>query len=290
MKTDMLVLGLLGATAIRATESFRPKEQQLFDASLMRQLLPPLARVFLLPGLRHLVLGVMSAAEVGGLGMILCRTRYINDALRDALEAGALQTVNMGAGLDVRALTIPETSGVRSFELDQPSAMAWKSYRLEKLFGKVPAHLSLIPIDFNTQSLEEALENAGFQRGIKTFFIWEGVTQYISAQAVEGTLEMISHTTAPGSQIAFTFIDKAIVDGTNVSPSDAYVMRRAANGGMPWVYGIEIANIETYLARFGLGLLDLCGAECYRQRFLEPLGRGMTVYAGETMVLAEVRP
>lgn len=284
---DTLVIGLLMATALRASECYQPPTRQLFNPAFARRFLPPLARLLLVPGIRHLVLGGLGRAEVGGMGMLLCRTRYIDDTLRDALYDGIDQVINMGAGLDTRAFRVPLPEQARIFELDQANVMAWKKGRLEKLLGALPPQLTLVPIDFDRQSLKEVLIGAGYQPERPTFFIWEGVTQYISAEAVDQTLRFVSEMSGPGSRIVFTYIDRAIVDGSRVSDIDAYIMRRAARGGLPWVFGIDPHTLADFLSDRGLDLIEQCDADCYRARYLEPAKRQITIYGGEAMVLAQ---
>lgn len=58
----------------------------------------------------------------------------------------------------------------------------------------IPQNVRVVPIDFNRQSFEEELSKAGYDKAMKTFFILEGVTQYISEEALSGTLEYIAST------------------------------------------------------------------------------------------------
>jgi O-methyltransferase involved in polyketide biosynthesis len=131
-----------------------------------------------------------------------------------------------------------------------------------------------VPIDFDRLSVAEELTAAGYRAGEMTFFIWEGVTQYLTA--------------ASGSQIAFTYIDRGIIDGSNRSKTDQQIMSRVARRGMGWVFGLARAGVEKWLEQRGFRLLDHAGAADYRARYLAPLSRRATVYAGERMVLAEV--
>ncbi|NIQ51934.1 MAG: SAM-dependent methyltransferase, partial [Gammaproteobacteria bacterium] len=54
----------------------------------------------------------------GVIGSLLCRTRYIDDALREALEAGARQVVVLGAGFDTRAYRLDGMDAAAVFEVD----------------------------------------------------------------------------------------------------------------------------------------------------------------------------
>jgi len=288
MTADRMVIGLLVATALRATESYRPEGERIFEDHFGRDFLPPVWRLLLLPGVRHALIATTEKRGPGALGMLLCRTRYIDDALRNALGEGLDQVVNLGVGLDTRAYRIPGIEQTHVFEVDQPAPLAWKQARLQQVLGTPPPHVAFVPINFNEQKLEDALAAAGFRTGAKTFFIWEGVTQYITAEAVDATFRYVSRAAATGSQIVFTYIHRGIIDGSARSETDESFVSATQRGGMPWIFGLDPAELAEYLAARGLALVDHAGASEYRARYLDPLGRQMSVYTGERMALAQV--
>ena len=62
------------------------------------------------------------------------------------------------------------------------------------------AHVSFVAIDFallpddpqvKRDRLGVAMIQAGFRENTRTFFIWEGVTEYLSAEAVDLTLRFV---------------------------------------------------------------------------------------------------
>lgn len=288
MAADRMVIGLLVATVLRATESYRPEEKRLIEDRFGRDFLPPGWRLLLLPGVRHALIAATERRGPGALGMLLCRTRYIDDALCHVLEEELDQVVNLGVGFDTRAYRIPGIAQTRVFEVDQPVPLAWKQARLQRVLGAPPPHVAFVPIDFNEQRLEDALAAAGFRTGAKTFFIWEGVTQYITAEAVDITFRYVSRAAATGSKIVFTYIHQGIIDGSARSETDEIFVSATQRGGMPWIFGIDPAELGGYLAARGLALGDHAGASEYRARYLNPLGRQMNVYEGERMALAQV--
>ena len=75
----------------------------------------------------------------------------------------------------------------------------------------------MVPVDFDQQELGEAIEAAGFSREEITLFVWEGVTQYITADAVDATLQYVARAAA-GSRVVFTYIRRGIIDGTARRP------------------------------------------------------------------------
>ena len=279
--------GLAAATAIRATEAFRPADERIFDARFDYALLPTFWRALLLPGIRHVLVALIEKFAMGTPGMLFCRTRFIDDALVQWLKNDRQQVICLGAGYDTRAYRIPGIERTRFFELDLPTAQSLKREHLLKILGEIPAHVTFIPINFDRQSIEDEMAVAGYQPEIETFFIWEGVTQYITAEAVDATLKFASQAAA-GSRIAFTYIDLGILEGTSRTRTDQRIMSRVASRGMPWVFGIDPAEIESWLSGRGFKLIDHADAMDYRNRYVTPVGRELNIYEGERMVLAEV--
>ena len=54
---------------------------------------------------------------------------------------------------------------------------------------------------------------AGYDARRRTLFIWEGVTQYLTPEAVRETLRQLSDA-APGSRLIFTYVRQDFIDGT----------------------------------------------------------------------------
>lgn len=282
----------VATSATRVVENYYPKEKRLFDDQLALTLLPFGWRVFLrlayLPGLRSAVLSIRERRMPGTLGAILCRTRYIDDVLRRSLEQGIAQLVILGAGFDTRAYRIAGLDQVQVFEVDLPGARKLKQTRLEEVLGAVPENVTLIGIDFEQQDLADVLMAAGFQKEERTLFIWEGVTQYLTAEAVSNTLEVVAGVSGAGSAIVFTYVRRDIVDGTDRPEWFGAFLSFARIIGSPFVFGLDPAELEQYLADRGLKLIDDVGATEYRELYLQPLGREMSVFDAERAALAEV--
>jgi methyltransferase (TIGR00027 family) len=150
----------------------------------------------------------------------------------------------------------------------------------------LPWPVTFVPIDFDAQTLEQALAGTAFSRSRPALFVWEGVTQYLSADAVRRTLEFVGKS-APGSNIIFTYVLKSIIERRSDIPGANRMMDRVAEQA-PWIFGLEPAEMQAYLEQFHLTLMEDVGGEEYQRRYLAPLGRTDDVFAGERIVKAEV--
>jgi len=224
----------------------------------------------------------------GTLGGILCRTRYIDDVLKRSLEEGIEQLVILGAGFDSRAYRIAGMNQVQVFEVDLPGTRKLKQIRIEKVLGAVPENVTLIGMNFDQENLDDILRASGFQKGKRTLFIWEGVTQYISAEAVNNTLEFVSGVSGVGSAIVFTYVLRGIIDGTARPEWFRPFLSFARKVGSPLIFGLDQVELKQYLCNRGLKLIDDVGAAEYQYLYLKQLGREMNVFEGERVAFAEV--
>jgi methyltransferase (TIGR00027 family) len=94
----------------------------------------------------------------------------------------------------------------RVFEVDHDGTHRYKAKRLARR-GAPPKARSVarVAVDFEHDRLDEALLRAGLDRDERSFWIWEGVTVYLTPEATQATLRAVSALSAPGSRIAVTY-------------------------------------------------------------------------------------
>ncbi len=282
----------VATSATRIIELYYPEDQRLFDDPYALKLLPfgwqVFFRLMFLPGLRGAVLSLRERRMPGSLGAILCRTRYIDDVLRKSLKSGLEQLVILGAGFDSRAYRIAGIDSVRVFEVDLPGAERLKENRVKKVLGAVPENVTLVGIDFDRQNLDDVLAAAGYRKEKRTLFIWEGVTQYITAEAVQNTLEFVSTSSGIGSAIVFTYVRLSLIDGTDRPEWFQPFLSFASRVGSPFIFGLDPLELKQYLSDRGLKLINDVGAEDFQELYLKPLNRKLNVFDGERIAFAEV--
>jgi len=145
-----------------------------------------------------------------------------------------------------------------------------------------------VAIDFDRDQLGEVMAASVFRPDRPAFFIWEGVTNYLTAEAVDATFRWLSGTAA-GSRVLFTYVHRGILDGSARFEGARESMDTVRRVGEPFTFGFDPAELPAYLRARGLTLVEDVGAPEYRARYLAPLGRAsLKVSAFYRAAVAEV--
>ena len=214
---------------------------------------------------------------------IVARTRYIDERVIQSINEGMTQMVIMGAGYDTRAHRIATVKEkMRTFEIDHPMTQRLKIRRLAELFGSLSDHVTYVPVDFETQTTRNALDQCGYDPSQKTLFIWEGVSMYITPEAVDETLSLVVTHSGKGSGIIFNYCFQSLVDGTctlfGAEKFRKYVMKKEE----PILFGIEEGKTEAFLKNRGFGrVTDATGKKLQQMYFTGPnSGRRLPEFGG----------
>ncbi|MBI2855689.1 MAG: SAM-dependent methyltransferase [Chloroflexi bacterium] len=221
------------------------------------------------PPLVEMVLRSVQKRLPGAYYFHIARTKHIDSVLKERLEEGIDQLVILGAGYDSRPYQFRDLlEGVKVFEVDHPGTQARKRKGVIKLLGSLPHWVTFVPVDFNVERLESKLPPSGYDPSKKTFFIWEGVSMYISPEAVNETLAFVRDRSAPGSSIILEYIYRSVVEGT----CDYYGAREAAKyvakSSESYVFGIEEGTAKEFLGQRGLELVSDFGPEQMEKTYL----------------------
>jgi methyltransferase (TIGR00027 family) len=277
----------LGAAICRLIEQYQPEKTRLFYDPVVKELVGAPIRILMqLASMRDFTIRRTDAVATGIYGAQVCRTRYIDDAVQAALSQGIRQLVILGAGFDTRPYRLPGMESVNVFEVDLPSVQNDKKKKIWKYLGRLPDHVTFIPIDFDTQTLEAVLSGVAFDRRRPTVFIWEGVTQYLSEEDVRETLTFIGKST-PESIIVFTYVLKSIIERRSDIPGADKMIDVVAEYA-PWVFGLEPSGVPEFLKSFNLALIADVGSSDYQDKYLKPVERNLVVFEGERIVHAIV--
>jgi methyltransferase (TIGR00027 family) len=272
-----------------AFEQFVPQSQRIIQDALAYQFLPASMRMYVSMGrsgiVRNRLFAIIDSRVPGVRGGIVCRKRYIKEKLVEMLGRDLRALVILGAGMDTLAYRIPELSTLQAFEVDLPEIIEAKKAVLIRLFKKVPEHVKLVPVDFDRQELGMALHEVGYSHESKSFFVWEGVTQYISEAAVGKVFGSLQNT-SQGSRLVFTYVRKDFIDGQNMYDLEM-LYRLTRQKREFWQFGMHPGEVSDFLEAYGWRELEQVGSAEYQQRYLQPAGRVMPVMAVERCVYAE---
>jgi methyltransferase (TIGR00027 family) len=199
---------------------------------------------------------------------IISRSRYTEDKLEESLRNGIRQYVLLGAGFDTFALRRPDLLRMlQMYEVDHPLSQSVKMERLRKLAPVLPDNLEFVPVDFENETLADALTQSGYHNEQPAFFSWLGVVQYLAPESVFGTLESLSQVAAPGSEVVFDYL----IPRDRIGQRDAPVMTRlerfTARRGEPLSSTFTPEEMESELRQRGFEILENLSPAEQQQRY-----------------------
>ena len=210
---------------------------------------------------------------------VVMRSRYLEDEVDQAVGQGVSQYVILGAGLDSFGYRRTDLAKVlRVFEVDHPATQAWKRTRLKQAGIELPPNLSLVPVDFEKESLIDSLRIFGYRADAPGLFSWLGVTMFLTSDAIFSTLRTIA-ALAPGTEIIFQYsVPREVVD-EEAQKMLALIMSRAATLGEPYRSFFEPAQLAEQVRKLGFAEVSDLGPDEARERYfrgrpdnLRPLG------------------
>jgi methyltransferase (TIGR00027 family) len=209
-----------GAMVLVAMEQRIPNDQRILTDDLALPILPfgYRAEVRLFGPITNWIIKKSEQKVPGLWGGIMARKRYIDDKAVEAADGRVEALVNLGAGFDTRTYRLDALADLPAWEVDLPQNIDAKRSRLEKLFQKVPDHVALVPIDFDHQDLASVLSSHGHCPDKKTFFIWEGVTQYVTEEGIRATFEFLARART-GSRVVITYTPRDFINGQVLATS-----------------------------------------------------------------------
>jgi methyltransferase (TIGR00027 family) len=275
----------------RALEHALPAERRLFE--------DPLARVFLgwplslvghlaaLPGFREFAIWYIDRRWPGPRSSIAARTRLIDDWIGEALREPIEQFVILGAGFDSRAWRLAGLRELPVFEVDHPDTQAAKREALARARGGAPELVRFVASDFTRRDLEQSMAAAGYRESVRSFILWEGVTNYLSAAAVDATLAWCARAAA-GSRLLFTYIHRDVLTRPSAFYGADRVFASLEKYGEQFRFGLDPAQLRDFLAQRGFRLERDAGAAEYRARYYGEAARAMRGHEFYRVALARV--
>jgi methyltransferase (TIGR00027 family) len=206
------------------------------------------------------------------------RSRFAEDELARAVADRVTQYVVLGAGLDTFAYRNPHP-GLRVFEIDHPATQAWKREQLQSAGILIPPSLTFVPVDFEHQTLANALARSGLNTNAPAFFSWLGVTPYLTREACMTTLHVIAKMPA-GSGVVFDFaIDPALLNAGQRQALDA-LSARVARYGEPFQLFFDPAKLQDELKTLGFHRTEFLQGAQINARYFKDRSDGLCVRGG----------
>ncbi|MSP57022.1 MAG: SAM-dependent methyltransferase [Myxococcales bacterium] len=270
---------------MRAVDQHTPPADRVIDDLWARYFLSPGSMALLIsPAVAWSILPELNT-------YVRARHRYMDDRAREALSSSrpggpVEQLVILGAGYDMRGVRLAaELAGRPVFEVDYPST----AQRKQRILSRIPgmpdrAHIRYVTIDFQTQSLGEVLLPAGFDPKKPTFFTWEGVSMYLSRDAVHGTLGALRDLAAPGSGLTmdyFCYLDTH----DRVASIRRFSAALLAIIAEPVTFPSHPEDVAAFMERDGWAVTDVADAAELERRYIRD---GRPCYPANFVVSAAV--
>ena len=225
------------------------------------------AKAFFLPVVMAFVVGTMLSPVAN-----LLEHYRIPRALGAVL---IVTTVGAGAALMVGLISsplmewstrLPElASRLLVFEIDRPSAQAWKRQRLVDL--GLASFLRLVPVDFEAgDAWWERLAASGFDSGRPAVVASTGVSMYLTQDAIAATLRQVA-ALAPGSTLAMSFMLPIELADPEVRPGIERAAAGARANGTPFISFFTPTEMLTLARDAGFREVQHVSAATLAQRY-----------------------
>lgn len=216
---------------------------------------------------------------------LISRTRFIDDLIEKSAGEEAEQYVILGAGYDSRAHRLNLPSTLKIFEVDQPEVQHRKRSRLPENLPN-SENVTYVSVDLNHQTLKKQLLNAGFDQNKPTVFTLEGVSQYITKDAIVSTLEELAELTQKTSATFYiSYVDKLLNENpkacfgkgySNAEKKAETIKRLAAKVGEPWISFYSAEEIEGMLSPYGFSIIENKTLDDLNSVYFTPVGRTLS--------------
>jgi methyltransferase (TIGR00027 family) len=281
-RTSLTAAGIAIARAVESEKS--PAERICYDP-YARQFVP--AWMYFLFGF-SIKSGYAELRGPGVNGFLVARERYIDDVLQSFLNKDLRQLVILGAGYDSRPYRFDLQGQVKTFEVDHPFTQADKLAKVQRIFSKIPEHVTYIPVDFNSQTLSERLPSSGYDPGLFSLFIWQGVTMYLTSAGVDSTLDFIAKNAPPGSAVVFDYVYQEVLDGIHKQSEISSMRRYRFITGEGLTFGIPEGGVGEFLGERGFRQVKDINRDDLKRTYFTGKNTARNVAGGYGIVIGKI--
>lgn len=166
----------------------------------------------------------------------------------------------MGGGFDSRTVRFAtELAGMRLFEMDAATTQIVKTKQFTARGITFPENLTLIPINFDLESISAKLENSGFVSGVKTFVLLEGVLQYLKPESVSQLFSIFQQLLGKESVVLCDYAHSQTFQENSSQYGQEGMLDTLARYGESWQFALDESEVGTFFASFGFKVLDQKG-------------------------------
>lgn len=173
--------------------------------------------------------------------------------IKFALEYGLCQYVICGAGMDTFAFR-NDNPNIMIYELDHPDTQNYKLSRISNLQWNIPSNVRYVPIDFETDNMEETLFQAGLKLEKPTFFSILGVTYYLTLPVFEETIRNIAALSAKGNLLVFDYPDESIAEDNENNERIRRLAEITASLGEEMKQGFSYTSLNSTLEQYSFAV------------------------------------
>jgi len=174
------------------------------------------------------------------------RKKCIRELLRSALGNAVVQVVILGAGFDALSSELTrDFPTARFWEIDHPATQRHKVRACSEI-GTERVHF--VAVDLSAAGLDtEALVGSGFDPAKPTFWIAEGLLMYFPADIVSSLMRTLGSLSVPGSQLAFTFMEKQRDGHIRFDSQTKLVTWWLRTRGEPFLWGTTRSELAEFI-------------------------------------------
>jgi len=219
---------------------------------------------------------------------LIARSKYAEDELGKAVQAGVKQYVVLGAGLDTFAYRHPNVEdGLHVYEVDHPATQDWKKSLLRNASIVVPESMIFVAVDFETKALADGLRDAGFRFDQPAYFSWLGVTLYLTYDAIFETLRFVA-SLPKGSAITFDYgLQRSLLNPIELAVNE-YFSQSIAEQGEPWLSFFEPDRIRDDVRKLGYADVEDIGPDELNARYFARRKDGLRTGGGVRLMCARI--
>jgi methyltransferase (TIGR00027 family) len=200
---------------------------------------------------------------------VVLRSRYAEDRLQAAVARGIRQYIIVGAGLDTFAWRQPAWSqAITIIEVDHPATQSAKRARIESAGLALPSNVRFVAVDFEQETLRDALCKNGIDATQPSFFSWLGVTMYLTEPAIDAALYAMAAFPA-GSELVLTFSEPPDKKSIMAGLASAALSKQVADLGEPFISYFEPVDMQAKLHQVGFTQVDFLSADDAKTRYFQ---------------------